>query len=150
MRLQNLAALGFLLAWGHLICSSPAKSIDNKRTYNVCETEACIRRAKLITESLNTSADPCTDFYSYACGGWMAKHTIPETKSSTGGFYLLADQLKETLRDILGNVTLVEENQNVTDKAALVYNACVAVPDLDDRQDVVQFIMNASGLADWH
>ncbi|XP_037287725.2 neprilysin-1 [Rhipicephalus microplus] len=149
MQLQNLATLGFLLAWGHLIFSTPAKSIDNKRTYNVCETEACIRRAKLITESLNTSADPCTDFYSYACGGWMAKHTIPETKSSTGGFYLLADQLKETLRDILGNVTLVEENQNVTDKAALVYNACVAVPDLDDRQDVVQFIMNASGLADW-
>ncbi|KAL1429258.1 hypothetical protein MTO96_016473 [Rhipicephalus appendiculatus] len=149
MQVQNLAALGFLLAWGRLIISTPAKTIENKKAYNICETDACIRRANLIKESLNTSADPCTDFYTYACGGWMATHKIPESKSSTGGFYLLADQLKETLRDILGNVTLVEDNQNATDKAAVVYNACVAVPDLDDRQDVVLSIMNDSGLADW-
>uniref|UniRef100_A0A131YM07 Gluzincin n=1 Tax=Rhipicephalus appendiculatus TaxID=34631 RepID=A0A131YM07_RHIAP len=149
MQVQNLAALGFLLAWGRLILSTPAKTTENKKAYNVCETDACIRRANLIKESLNTSADPCTDFYTYACGGWMATHKIPESKSSTGGFYLLADQLKETLRDILGNVTLVEDNQNATDKAAVVYNACVAVPDLDDRQDVVLSIMNVSGLADW-
>lgn len=149
MQVQNLAALGFLLAWGRLILSTPAKATQNKGTYNICDTPACIRRAKLINESINKSADPCTDFYSYACGGWMATHKIPESKPSTGGFYLAADQLKETLRDILGNMTLVEDNQNVTDKAALVYNACVAVPHLDDRQDVVLSIMNTSGLADW-
>ncbi|KAH8035764.1 hypothetical protein HPB51_008591 [Rhipicephalus microplus] len=51
--------------------------------------------------------------------------------------------------DILGNMSLVEENQNVTDKVVLVYNACVAVPDLEDRRDVVLDIMNASGLAEW-
>ncbi|XP_049514805.1 neprilysin-4-like [Dermacentor silvarum] len=118
-------------------------------TYKVCEKPVCIQRAGLITEYLNKSADPCTDFYSYACGGWMSKHKIPESKSKTGSFDILRDELKETLRDILGNMTLVGENQNVTDKAALVYNACVAVPDLEDRYDVILAIMNDSGLAQW-
>uniref|UniRef100_A0A224YCM1 Gluzincin n=1 Tax=Rhipicephalus zambeziensis TaxID=60191 RepID=A0A224YCM1_9ACAR len=149
MQVQSLAASGFLLVWGRLIFSTSTKNIRNEKPYNVCDTPVCVQRAKLINESLNTSADPCTDFYSYACGGWMAKHTIPKTKPSLGTFSVLRDELRETLRDILGNMSLVEENQNVTDKAALVYNACVAVPDLADRRDVVLSIMNVSGLCEW-
>nr|XP_037288969.1 neprilysin-1-like [Rhipicephalus microplus] len=79
----------------------------------------------------------------------MAKHAIPKTKPTLGTFSILNDELRATLRDILGNMSLVEENQNVTDKVVLVYNACVAVPDLEDRRDVVLDIMNASGLAEW-
>ncbi|XP_049514803.1 neprilysin-1-like [Dermacentor silvarum] len=149
MQVQNFAALGFLLAWVCFAVSYPTKSTEQKETYQVCETPACVQRARLINESLNKSVDPCTDFYSYACGGWMSKHEIPKSKPMTGNLILLNDELKETLRDLLGNVTLVGEKQNVTDKAALVYNACVAVPDLKDRRDVVLAIMNASGLAEW-
>ncbi|XP_049514339.1 neprilysin-1-like [Dermacentor silvarum] len=118
-------------------------------TYNVCETPVCIERARLINESLNTSVDPCTDFYSYTCGGWMSKHKIPDSQAMTSTFSRLEDELQETLRDILGNITVVEANQKVTDKAAVVYNACLAVPDLEDRRDVILAIMNASGLDEW-
>ncbi|XP_075528272.1 neprilysin-1-like isoform X1 [Dermacentor variabilis] len=149
MQVRHLASLGFLLGWAFCVLTDPAKDTQHKVTYNVCDTPVCVERARLINESLNVSVDPCTDFYSYACGGWMSKHKIPESKPVTGTFILLDDELRGTLRDILGNMTLVCENQNITDKAAIVYNACVAVPDLEDRHDVVLAIMNDSGLAQW-
>jgi len=30
-----------------------------------------------VISSLNTSVDPCVDFYQYSCGGWAANSTIP-------------------------------------------------------------------------
>jgi len=30
---------------------------------------------------LDTAADPCVDFYQYACGGWQAKNPLPADKA---------------------------------------------------------------------
>ncbi|KAH7935415.1 hypothetical protein HPB52_007437 [Rhipicephalus sanguineus] len=79
----------------------------------------------MINESLNTSVDPCEDFYSYACGGWMENHPIPAEKSALDSFSILNDELRDTLRDLLENITLVDENQTIVDKLGLFYNSCV-------------------------
>ena len=44
-----------------------------------------------VVASLDTTVDPCTDFYRYACGGWMKKTTRPPDKARYGrGFGELA------------------------------------------------------------
>lgn len=34
--------------------------------------------AKILTESMNETANPCVDFFEFACGQWNKKHPIPK------------------------------------------------------------------------
>lgn len=35
---------------------------------------------------MDRTADPCTNFFQYACGTWNKKHVIPEDRSSISTF----------------------------------------------------------------
>ena len=47
---------------------------------------------------MDLSADPCEDFFQYACGSWNKKHVIPEDRSSISTFEVLADELQIILK----------------------------------------------------
>jgi endothelin-converting enzyme/putative endopeptidase len=47
------------------------------------------------------SVDPCTDFFHFACGGWIAAHPIPPDESSWRVDQLLEERNRNLLRGIL-------------------------------------------------
>ncbi len=49
---------------------------------------------------MNWSADPCQDFFQFACGSWNKKHLVPEDRSSISTFEVLADQLQVILKGL--------------------------------------------------
>jgi endothelin-converting enzyme/putative endopeptidase len=51
--------------------------------------------------ALNRSADACTDFYQFACGGWLAANPIPADRARWGRFDELREKNLEVLRRVL-------------------------------------------------
>ncbi|HYK37895.1 M13 family metallopeptidase [Alloacidobacterium sp.] len=50
---------------------------------------------------MDTTADPCVNFYQYSCGGWAKQNPIPADESSYGRGTELEDQNRLVLKSIL-------------------------------------------------
>lgn len=134
-----------ITAWIWFLALVTAQNEDNE-TWRVCGSSECIQRAKLINESLNTTIDPCNDFYSFVCNRWEMNHQDPCVNGSYDVFQEIDNSIPEKLSYILGNRTLVECNQTIIDKMAIAYNACLALP---DTGHALISVLNESGIDDW-
>ena len=58
----------------------------------------CIQAASELLDRMDTKADPCNDFYQFACGGYLEKTVIPEDRSRTSMFSEVGDKLNQQLK----------------------------------------------------
>ena len=54
--------------------------------------------AARIIENMDPSADPCEDFFQYACGGWLQNNEIPEEDSRFGVLDGISEEVDKAVK----------------------------------------------------
>ena len=90
----------------------------------VCSTSDCLRVAGYIASNLNTSVNPCDDFYTYSCGGWMSSNFIKPGSDYLDVHRLVSDTRMEELEAIL-NRKIIEDAPQYEKKLKILYQSCM-------------------------
>jgi len=90
---------------------------------NVCLTKNCILTAARVLESMDTSVDPCHDFYRFACGGWVDSNPLPDGKAAWGTLTKLTSDNQIILRSVLESPEEVRSEAEA--KAKVFYQSCL-------------------------
>ncbi|KAG0711612.1 Neprilysin-4 [Chionoecetes opilio] len=87
-------------------------------------------RGSLMLQLMDPSADPCEDFYQFACGRWNGKFPIRQDKAVDNTFERLKEDLDDVLRSLLEEEPLPTDN-NITVTVKTLYGGCMNTEDIE-------------------
>jgi len=77
-------------------------------------------------DNIDKTADPCVDFYQYACGNWLKRTEIPADQPEWVSFTELYERNLVTERNILEKAAAGGPNRGAIDqKVGDYYGACI-------------------------
>ena len=79
-----------------------------------------LSQSGIVPTWIDTGADPCQDFFAYACGGFTKTAQIPPDRSSWGAIQLVTKDNEDFLRTVLEDAA-----RQPNDKLGTYYAACM-------------------------
>lgn len=95
-----------------------------------CSDSQCLSAAASIVSKMNSSIDPCSDFFEYSCKEWK------KVASHRSGSYAITDSVKENvffkIRYLIDLISADNENDNTPNgKIKIFYSTCMNEGEID-------------------
>ncbi|KAM9318079.1 endothelin-converting enzyme-like 1 [Pholidichthys leucotaenia] len=90
-----------------------------------------LRAARLVQANIDPTIQPCQDFYSFACGGWLRRHGIPEDKLSYGIITAIGEHNEEKLQRLLLEPIRRHGPNSAERKVKEFYRSCINIGEID-------------------
>ena len=88
----------------------------------------------LDTSAMDTSIDPCVDFYQYSCGGWIRNNPIPADQSAWSVYAKAAQDNQRFLWGILETLATQTDGRNpAQQKIGDYFAACMDEAAIEQR-----------------
>jgi len=96
------------------------------------------------TASIDAKADPCNDFYKFACGNFAANHPIPADQTDVDQFYVLYNINTQELNGILQKYAAPSQDRTASEQKIGDYYAACMNTALIEKQDLgpIQPLLN--------
>ncbi|CAD6198779.1 unnamed protein product [Caenorhabditis auriculariae] len=133
-RIFGVLALLFFLLFILLLAAGLYFYLTHTVATDICLTPGCIKTASVILSSMNSTVDPCTDFYEYACGQWIRGHPIPDDAPSVSNFENLGQDLEFALKELLEKKEpSLDSATSAVAKAKHFYRLCLNESEIVDN-----------------
>ncbi|XP_057331076.1 neprilysin-2-like isoform X2 [Microplitis mediator] len=103
-----LLCIALAISIGVIVTNSRSCNGTDAVPDNICDSPSCVHTASKILKNMDSSVDPCDDFYRFACGGFLKSTIIPDDKVSVNTFSIISDQVLEQLRMSIEDPRLID------------------------------------------
>ncbi|KAK4820146.1 hypothetical protein QYF61_020521 [Mycteria americana] len=118
--LTSMLVLKYLAAEGDSYCLEGCQ-----------EKKAFLRASRFLSANMDATIDPCQDFYSFACGGWLRRHGIPEDKLVYGTIGAIAEQNEAKLQALLSRPVRRRAPASAERKVKEFFRSCLDRAEID-------------------
>lgn len=135
----------------YLNSQKPNNSITTQESdqfkVKVCSTTSCLKHAKHIMESIDTTVDPCESFYEFTCGKFMKK-PLSDDESSLSSFKTASTNLNRALSTILSK-PIDENDDNISANVKKFYSSCMNLDQINSNSERVLLEILNTKLKGW-
>uniref|UniRef100_A0A914UNG5 Endothelin-converting enzyme 1 n=1 Tax=Plectus sambesii TaxID=2011161 RepID=A0A914UNG5_9BILA len=104
--------------------SSTGAPDTSQACYNINNSPGYQEAAKNILGSIDFSADPCQDFYQYACGVWPLKNPLPSDRSKWSIYSAVSQQVSNNIQVAISQINASTTVSEGLKKVKTIYDSC--------------------------
>ena len=97
-----------------------------------CRSPQCVISASKMDNLIDWKADPCENFYNFACGSFICDSTLHDRRDSLNVFTMTDDKLKYQLRRLFTR-KIVDDEIEPYKMVKRLFTSCMDVDDADKR-----------------